>query len=76
MPTKGYKLNKYGNNDVSHQMQYKPTTTQGDTNTQYDNLITKSSIKKSGTLNGGRKKSRTRIHRRKTHKKIRTNRRK
>ena len=38
-----------------HQMQYKPTTTQGDTNTQYDNLITKSSIKKSGTLNGGRK---------------------
>jgi hypothetical protein len=59
-------------------------STQGDANAQYDNLAAKkggSRKKRGGTLNwgcysGGRKKSRTRIHRRKTHKKRRTNRRK
>jgi hypothetical protein len=60
------------------------TTTQDDANQQYDSLAAKkggSRKKKGGSLkwgcySGGRKKSRSRIHRRKTHKKRRTNRRK
>jgi hypothetical protein len=59
-------------------------STQGDANAQYDNLAAQkggSRKKRGGNLNwgcysGGRKKSRNRINRRKTHKKRRTNRRK
>ena len=60
-------------------------STQGDANAQYDNLagVKKggSRKKRGGYLNwgcysGGRKKSRSRIHKRKTYKKRRTNRRK
>jgi hypothetical protein len=58
-------------------------STQGDANAQYDNLAKKggSRKKRGGNLNwgcysGGRKKSRSRIRKRKTHKKRRTNRRK
>jgi hypothetical protein len=58
-------------------------STQDTANSQYDNLAKKggSRRKRGGTLNwgcysGGRKKSRRLVHRKKTHKKRRTNRRK